>query len=59
MAKPVTNTIVHIGMGLNGAGKESDYADALKRLLNTGKFHLLDAWIDAIDDLWDFVLSFK
>ena len=57
--KTVTNTIVHIGMGLNGAGKESDYADALKRLLNTGKFHLLDAWIDAIDDLWDFVLSFK
>lgn len=57
--EPVTNTIVHIGMGLNGAGKESDYADALKRLLDTGKFHLLDAWIVAIDDLWDFVLSFK
>ena len=58
-AKPVTGTIVHVAMGLNGPGKESDYADALKRLLDTGKFHLLDAWIDAIDDLWDFVLSFK
>ena len=57
--KPVTGTIVHVAMGLNGPGKESDYADALKRLLDTGKFHLLDAWIDAIDDLWDFVLSFK
>lgn len=57
--KPVTSTIVHVAMGLNGPGKESDYADALKRLLDTGKFHLLDAWIDAIDDLWDFVLSFK
>ena len=57
--KPVTSTIVHIAMGLNGPGKESDYAAALKRLLDTDKFHLLDAWIDAIDDLWDFVLSFK
>lgn len=57
--KPVTGTIVHVAMGLNGPGKESDYAAALKRLLDTGKFHLLDAWIDAIDDLWDFVLSFR
>ena len=57
--EPVKSTIVHVGMGLNGAGKESDYAIALTRLLDTGRFHLIDAWIDAVDDLWDFLLSYK
>ena len=56
---PVESIIVHVGMGLNGPGKESDYAVALKRLLDTGKFHVVDAYIDAIDDLWDFLLSYK
>jgi len=58
-AKPVSGYIVHVAMGLNGPGRGSDYAAALKRLLDTGKFCLLDAWIDAVDDLWDFVLSVK
>lgn len=57
--KPVTGFVVHVAMGLNGPGRGSDYAAALKRLLDTGKFCLLDAWIDAIDDLWDFILSVR
>ncbi len=57
--KPVSGYVVHVAMGLNGPGMGSDYAAALKRLLDTGKFCLLDAWIDAVDDLWDFILSVK
>lgn len=57
--KPVQNTIVHVSLGLNGPGKDVDYADALKRLFNTGKFRMLDAHIDAIDDLWDVLLAYK
>jgi len=57
--KPVQNTIVHVSLGLNGPGKDADYADALKRLFNTGKFRLLDAHIDAIDDLWDVLLAYS
>ena len=49
--------VVHVTMGLNGPGKGSDYAAAIKRLLDTGKFFLFDAWIDAIDDLWDVLLN--
>lgn len=51
--------IAHISLGLNGAGKESDYLAALKRLTDTGKFHVVDACIDAIDDLWDFLVAWK
>lgn len=57
--KKVTDTLVHVAMGLNGPGKGKDYAAALKRLLDTGKFAVLDAWIDAIDDLWDFILVYR
>jgi len=57
--EPVQNTIVHVSLGLNGPGKDSDYAAALKRLFDTGKFRLLDAHIDAIDDLWDVLLAYK
>lgn len=57
--EPVSGFIAQVAMGLNGPGSESDYAAALKRLLDTGKFHLVDAWIDAIDDLWDVLLSVK
>jgi hypothetical protein len=51
--------VAHISLGLNGAGKESDYLAALKRLTDTGKFHVIDACIDAIDDLWDFLVTWK
>lgn len=55
----VASTLVHVAMGLNGPGKDKDYAAALKRLLDTGKFAVIDAWIDAIDDLWDFILVYR
>lgn len=55
----VKSTLVHVSMGLNGSGKDSDYAAALKRLLDTGKFRVVDASIDALDDLWDFVLGYR
>lgn len=51
--------LAHVAMGLNGQGRGSDYAAALKRLLDTGKFFVVDAWIDAIDDLWDFILGYR
>ena len=57
--KPVSGVIVHVAMGLNGPGEGSDYAAALKRLLDTGKLHLIDASIDSLDDLWDFLLCVK
>lgn len=51
--------VVHVAMGLNGPGRGSDYAAALKRLMDTKKFILIDAHIDAADDLWDFLLTYK
>lgn len=57
--KQVASTLVHVAMGLNGPGKGKDYAAALKRLLDTGKFGVIDAWIDACDDLWDFILVYR
>ena len=55
--EPVSGYVAHIAMGLNGPGKGSDYAAALKRLLDTGKFFMFDAHIDAVDDLWDFLVN--
>lgn len=49
--------VVHVAMGLNGPGRGSDYAAAIKRLLDTGKFFLFDARVDATDDLWDVLLG--
>ncbi len=57
--KPVSNVIVYVGVGLNGPGKDSDYLVALKRLTDTGRFRVIDAHIDAIDDVWSVLLAFK
>ena len=57
-AKPVKGVVVHVAMGLNGPGRDSDYFAALKRLTDTKKFRLLDAWIGACDDLWDFLFAY-
>lgn len=57
--KKTDGVAVHVGMGLNGPGRGSDYAAALKRLLDTGKFGVIDALIDAVDDLWDFILDYR
>ena len=55
--KPCSSVVVHVGLGLNGPGKDSDYFAALKRLTDTKRFALLDAHIDAVDDLWDFLFT--
>lgn len=55
----VKGVVVHVAMGLNGPGRNSDYFAALKRLTDTKKFRLLDAHIDACDDLWDFLFDFN
>lgn len=57
--KPCESVIVHVRLGLNGPGRDSDYFAALKRLTDTKMFRLLDAHIDAIDDLWDFLFVWQ
>ena len=57
--KPCSSVVVHVALGLNGPGKDSDYFAALKRLTDTKRFALLDAHIDAIDDLWDFLFVWQ
>lgn len=50
---------VHVGVGLNGPRKESAYLAAIKRLVDTKRFHLCDASIDATDDLWSFLFLYE
>ena len=57
--KPCESVVVHVSLGLNGPGKDSDYFAALKRLADTKRFALLDAHIDAVDDLWDFLFVWQ
>lgn len=57
--KPCESVVVHVALGLNGPGKGSDYFAALKRLADTKRFALLDAHIDAVDDLWDFLFTWQ
>ena len=57
--KPCSSVVVHVALGLNGPGKDSDYFAALKRLTDTKRFALLDAHIDAVDDLWDFLFVWQ
>lgn len=57
--KPCESVVVHVALGLNGPGKDSDYFAALKRLTDTKRFALLDAWVDAVDDLWDFLFVWQ
>lgn len=57
--KPCESVVVHVGLGLNGPGRNSDYLAALKRLTDTKRLALLDAWIDAVDDLWDFLFVWQ
>lgn len=56
---PCRGAMVHVGLGLNGPGKNSNYLVALKRLTDTKRFTVVDAWIDAADDLWDVLLRWK
>lgn len=53
---PVKYIVGHIALGLNGPGKQVDYLAAMQKLLKDGKLTILDAHLDVIDDLWDFLV---
>ena len=53
---PVKYVVGHIVLGLNGPGKQVDYLAAMQKLLKDGKLAILDAHLDVIDDLWDFLV---
>lgn len=53
---PVKYIVGHIVLGLNGPGKQVDYLAAMQKLLKDGNLAILDAHLDVIDDLWDFLV---
>jgi len=57
--KPRTSYVAHVAMGLNGPGRQEDYLAAMRRLVmcKTVKMRILDAWIDAADDLVDVLVD--
>ena len=55
-ATPVKYIVGHVVLGLNGPGKQTDYLAAMQKLLKDGKLAILDAHLDVIDDLWDFLV---
>ena len=55
-ATPVKYIVGHIVLGLNGPDKQVDYLAAMQKLLKDGKLTILDANLDVIDDLWDFLV---
>lgn len=56
---PVKGYVAHVAIGLNGPGKQADYLAAVKRLVEckTVKMHVIDVWVDAVDDLMDVLVS--
>lgn len=57
--KPAKYIVGHIVIGLNGPGKQVDYLAAMQKLLKDGKFTIIDAHLDVVDDLWDFLVVAK
>ena len=57
--KPCKGYVAHVAIGLNGPGRQADYLMAVKRLVEckTVKMHVLDVWVDAVDDLMDVLVS--
>ena len=55
-ATPVKYIVGHVVLGLNGPGKQADYLAAMQKLLKDGRLAILDAHLDVIDDLWDFLV---
>ena len=55
-AVPVKYIVGHVVLGLNGPGKQADYLAAMQKLLKDGKLAILDAHLDVVDDLWDFLV---
>lgn len=56
--KPVKNVIAHIVLGKNGPGNQADYLAELSKAIGR-KNSILDDHLDAIDDLWDFLITMK
>lgn len=56
--EPHEGIVAQVGVGLNGNGRQADYLDALKRLVKSGEFSIFDAFVDAVDDLADVLVSF-
>lgn len=56
--RPYAGYVAHIAMGLNGPGRQEDYLAAMRRLVTcrTLKMRIIDAWVDAIDDLVDVLV---
>ena len=54
-----TGYVAHIAIGLNGLGRQEDYLAAMRRLVKcrTLKMRIFDAWVDAVDDLVDVLVS--
>jgi hypothetical protein len=53
-----TMYLAHVTMGLNSPGvHDGHYIKALQRLIGTCRFKVLDVHIDAVDDLWDVLLT--
>ena len=57
--KPRKGYVAHIAIGLNGPGRQEDYLAAMRRLVTckTVEMRIFDAWVDAVDDLVDVLVS--
>lgn len=57
--KPCKGYVAHVAIGLNGPGRQADYLAAIKRLVEcrTVRMHVIDVWVDAVDDLMDVLVS--
>jgi hypothetical protein len=57
--KPRRGYVAHIAIGLNGPGRQEDYLAAMRRLVTckTVEMRIFDAWVDAVDDLVDVLVS--
>lgn len=57
--EPRTSYVAHVAIGLNGPGRQEDYLAAMRRLVTckTVEMRIFDAWIDAVDDLVDVLVS--
>lgn len=56
--RPVKNVIAHIVLGKNGPGNQADYLAELSKAIGRNN-SILDDNLDAIDDLWDFLINLK
>lgn len=56
--EPREGIVAQVGVGLNGSGRQEDYLAAIGRLVKSGEFQVFDAFVDAVDDLADVLVTF-